>query len=312
METPAGMRQPYHNGPSAGHRRHGLHWEGVALLQETLTGYSRAMFSNWLWHRPLDLLIDAGEGLQLALGQKVWAPEVVAITHGHADHLMGLPGFVASRRFGKGAQDKPLTVIYPEGTAGVETVREMIARLWSREQFPITWITMRPGDEHPLGRTRTLQAFASIHGSVEQTLGYRVLESRRRLKPELAGLSQNDVRDRAQALGRDAVMDTYRHIVFAHTGDSMPVPPGEVAKADLLVHDATFLDPVERKWGIHATVGEALQVARDAGAACLVLHHFSIRYERNETLPKVRTLVAESGFQGDCWLLDDARLLNLR
>ena len=40
------------------------------------------MFSNWLWHRPLDLLIDAGEGLQLALGQKVWAPDVVAITHG--------------------------------------------------------------------------------------------------------------------------------------------------------------------------------------------------------------------------------------
>ena len=284
----------------------------MPILQETLTGYSRAMFSNWLWHRPLELLIDAGEGLQLALGQKVWAPEVVAITHGHADHLMGLPGLVASRRFGKGAQDKPLTVIYPDGTAGVETVREMITRLWPREQFPITWITAKAGDEFPLGRTRTLQAFASLHGSAEQTLGYRVLESRRHLKPEFADLPQEEIRTRVQALGRDALMDAYRHIVFAHTGDSMPVPPGEVAKADLLVHDATFLDPDERKWGIHATVGEALEVARVADVACLVLHHFSIRYERNDTLPKVRSLVADSGFGGDCWLLDDARLINLR
>ena len=28
------------------------------------------MFSNWCWHEPFQLLIDAGEGLQLALGQK--------------------------------------------------------------------------------------------------------------------------------------------------------------------------------------------------------------------------------------------------
>jgi ribonuclease BN (tRNA processing enzyme) len=66
-----------------------------------ITGYSRAMFSNWCWHQPLQLVIDAGEGMQLALGHHIWSPEVVALTHGHSDHLLGLPGFIASRRFAK-------------------------------------------------------------------------------------------------------------------------------------------------------------------------------------------------------------------
>lgn len=284
----------------------------MLTLQETVSGFSRAMYSNWLWHRPLQLLIDAGEGLQLALGQKVWAPGIVAITHGHADHLLGLPGFIASRRFSKGAQDKPLTVVYPEGTAGVETIRELVGRLWSHEQFPVTWMGMKAGDEFACSRTRVLQAFPSRHGLSETTLGYRVLESRRHLRAEFAGLPEAEIREQVQARGRDAVMENYRHIVFAHTGDTMPVPPEAVAKADLLVHDATFLDADERKWDIHATVAEALEVGRAADVGCLLLHHLSIRYERGEAIPRMRALVHESGFAGQCWLLDDGRIINLR
>jgi len=270
------------------------------------------MYSNWLWHRPLQLLVDAGEGLQLALGQRVWAPGIVAITHGHADHLLGLPGFIASRRFSKGAQDKPLTIVYPEGVAGVETIRDLVGRLWSHEQFPVTWTAMKAGDQFPMGPTRVLESFASRHGLSELTLGYRVVETRRHLKAEFAGLPEAEVRGRVRELGRDAVMEAYRHIVFAHTGDTMPIPPELVAGADLFVHDATFLDADDRKWDIHATVAEALQVGRAAGVNCLLLHHLSIRYERAKSIPRLRTLTAESGFAGDCWLLDDGRLINLR
>ncbi|MCX6545471.1 MAG: MBL fold metallo-hydrolase [Acidobacteria bacterium] len=284
----------------------------MLALQNTISGFSRAMYSNWLWHRPLQLLIDAGEGLQLALGQRVWAPDIVAITHGHADHLLGLPGFIASRRFSKGAQDKPLTILYPEGSAAVETIHDLAGRLWPHEQFPVTWIGMKAGDEHRCGRTLVLQSFASRHGMSELTLGYRVLDLRRHLRAEFAGLPESDVRERVRTMGREAVMEEYRHVVFAHTGDSMPIPADLVAKADLLVHDATFLDGDDRKWDIHATVGEALAVGRAAGVGCLLLYHLSIRYERNEAVRRLRALVAESGFSGDCWLLDDGRLISLR
>lgn len=270
------------------------------------------MYSNWLWHRPLQLLIDAGEGLQLALGQKVWAPGVLALTHGHSDHLLGLPGFVASRRFSKGAQDKPLTILYPDGNAGVLAFRDLLARLWPNQTFPLTWIGMKPGDEVPMGPTRVLRGFRTIHGGSEPTLGYCAVEERRHLRPEFAELPEAEVRARVRTVGRDALTEAYRHVLFAHTGDSMPIDPSLVTRADLLVHDATFLDTTDRKWDIHASSAEAIEVARAAHVRCLVLHHLSIRYERGTALPSLRAQLAESGFQGECWLLDDSRMINVR
>ena len=270
------------------------------------------MFSNWCWHEPFQLLIDAGEGLQLALGQKIWAPEVVALTHGHSDHVLGLPGFIASRKFAKGAQEKPLTVVFPEANSGVLAVRELLARMWSASEFPVTWQPMRAGGEFRLGKTRVLQAFATSHGGSEPTLGYAVLEERRRLKRAYAGLSEQEIRDLVRQGGRDVLMEAYRHVRFAHSGDAMPIDPAVVAGADLLVHDATFLDADDRKWDIHATTAEAIEVGRAASAGCLVLHHLSIRYDRAEAFPVLRAQVAASGFTGECWLLDDGRLSTLR
>jgi ribonuclease Z len=270
------------------------------------------MFSNWCWHEPFQLLIDAGEGLQLALGQKIWAPEVVALTHGHSDHVLGLPGLIASRRFAKGAQEKPLTVVFPEGNSGVLAVRDLLGRMWSAEAFPVTWAPIRAGGEVRMGRTRVLQAFATSHGGSEPTLGYAVLEERRRLRAEYAGLDEAEIRALVRQGGRDPLMEAYRHVRFAHTGDAMPVAPSVVAHADVLVHDATFLDAADRKWDIHATTAEAIEVGRAAGVGCLVLHHLSIRYDRSAALPALRAQVAASGFAGECWLLDEGRLINLR
>jgi len=270
------------------------------------------MFSNWCWHQPLQLIIDAGEGLQLALGHHIWSPEVVALTHGHSDHLLGLPGFIASRRYAKGAQEKPLTVVYPDGNSAVATVRDLIGRLWPREEFPVTWVPLQAGEEFRIAPTRVLQAFRASHGGGDPAHGYRVLEERRRLKAAYSGLPQDEVRARVAAQGRDALMEPYRHVVFAHTGDSMPIDPALVAGADLLVHDATFLDVDERKWPIHASTSEALDVARAAGVKALVLHHLSIRYERAEALPRLRAQVEASGLAGPCALLDEHRLIDLR
>jgi ribonuclease Z len=282
------------------------------MSPEGLTGFSRGLFSNWLWHRPLHLLVDAGEGLQLALGCSVFAPRILALTHGHSDHVLGLPGFVGARRFGKGATDKPLTILHPSGSRGVQAVRDLLAAAYPGVGFPVTWVGLDPGGRHPLGPSRVLEAFTVRHTPGEPALGYRIVETRRRLKAAFAGLPRPEIEARARRGERDAMMEDVRHILFAHSGDAMPVDPDEVRGADLLVHDATFLHEPDRRAPIHATTQEALDVARAAGVRQVVLHHLSVRYPRPQALTTLRQQVTASGFEGRAWLLDDDAFVALR
>ena len=277
-----------------------------------LRGYSRALYSNWLWHQPLQLVIDAGEGLPLALGTNVFSPSVIAITHGHSDHVLGLPGFAGARRFGKGAPDKPWTVLYPRGSRGVEAIRQTINELWQDIVFPITWTALEAGESHRLNGKRVLEAFAVSHVPPEPAIGYRVLETRRRLKSEFGSLPQAQLERLSRQNGRDRMMEEFTHVLFAHSGDAMPVDVALVRDADTLVHDATFLEPTDRRAPIHASSREVFELAREAGVRTLILNHLSIRYERPMALARLQEQLAGSGYTGECFLLDEDQFVNLR
>src|SRR6185436_13777897 len=225
-------------------------------MQETLKGFSRGMYSNWLWHKPLQLLVDAGEGLQIALGPNVFSPSVLAITHGHSDHVLGLPGLVAARRFGKGAVDKPLTIVFPEGSVGVQATREWLGRAYSGVVFPLTWIAAVPGTAVPIGKNKQLEAITVRHTANEAALGYRVAETRTRLRPQFASLPQSEIEAAVKNGTRDQMLEDFAHVLFAHSGDAMPIDPALVKNADVLVHDATFLNEPDRREPIHATTEE--------------------------------------------------------
>jgi ribonuclease BN (tRNA processing enzyme) len=81
--------------------------------------------------------------------------------------------------------------------------------------------------------------------------------------------------------------------------------------ADLLVHDATFLDAADRRQLIHATSAEALEVARSAQVRMLVLSHLSIRYQRPAAVLRLQEQITASGFTGRCFLLDEDRFIDL-
>ncbi|MBN4072072.1 hypothetical protein JYT83_01490, partial [bacterium AH-315-F18] len=109
--------------------------------------------------------------------------------------------------------------------------------------------------------------------------GLALLERRRRLKSTFTGMAGEDIARLVREHGRDHIMETYEHPLLCFSGDAMPVPVDDVRGADVLIHEATFINPDHRKDRVHATVEEALEVAVAAKVSCLVLSHFSSRYQ---------------------------------
>lgn len=75
-----------------------------------------------------NLLIDCGEGTQVALKEKGWSPkpiDTICFTHYHADHISGLPGLLLT--MGNAERTEPLTLIGPRGLERVVNALRMIA-----------------------------------------------------------------------------------------------------------------------------------------------------------------------------------------
>lgn len=74
------------------------------------------------------LLIDCGEGTQIAIREKGWsvhAIDTICFTHYHGDHISGLPGLLLS--MGNAERTEPVTLIGPKGLERVVNNLRVIA-----------------------------------------------------------------------------------------------------------------------------------------------------------------------------------------
>lgn len=74
------------------------------------------------------ILIDCGEGTQIAMKEKGWSPnpiDVICFTHYHADHISGLPGMLLT--MGNAERTEPLLLVGPKGLSKVVASLRIIA-----------------------------------------------------------------------------------------------------------------------------------------------------------------------------------------
>ncbi|MHC4599322.1 MAG: hypothetical protein ACYS47_09985, partial [Planctomycetota bacterium] len=88
--------------------------------------------------------------------------------------------------------------------------------------------------------------------------------------------------------------------------------PRHIEGASVLLHEATFLDPEERKAMLHPTIEEVLAVAGEAKVSGLGLFHVSSRYPRAELEARVREAVMKSGLEIPVMLFHQHRQLRIR
>ena len=74
------------------------------------------------------LLIDCGEGTQVAIREKGWSfhdIDIICFTHYHGDHISGLPGLLLS--MGNAERTEPLVLVGPKGLERVVCALRVIA-----------------------------------------------------------------------------------------------------------------------------------------------------------------------------------------
>lgn len=303
-------------GTSSGTPTKARNVSGLALLEDSGKG----------WY-----LIDCGEATQhqlLRTPLTLHGLRAIFITHVHGDHCYGLPGLLASA--GMARRQEPLDIIAPAAIEGwVRATLEM-----SQSHLPYELV---------FHATETLGSWRNRQMNVEATelshrvpsWGYSFTEARPdpRLNTEkldreavprgpLWGelMHGNDVVFDGRTLrSEDYLLATRRprRIVIAGDNDQPELLRDACKDAQVLVHEATYTQPIaeagKADFG-HSTAAQVANFAADVGLPNLVLTHFSARYQsvpgRGLSIEDIRT-EATAHFRGTLLLAADFLQLTL-
>ncbi len=265
---------------------------GTSAAQPTL---ARSLSGLALRREGELLLFDCGEGSQRQMMRygTGFAVDAVFFTHFHADHYLGLLGFL--RTLSMQGREAPLH-LYGPAPAG-RLLDQAIHLGLDHYSFEVPIHELRGGEV--IQRTGyAVQALPVEHGL--PALGFALVEDERPGEFQLdraraLGIPEGPLFGKLQHGGAVALPDGRtiaphqvlgpprrgRKVVVS--GDTRPCDAVARAAqgADLLVHEATFAEG-ERARALetrHSTAREAARLAREAGVRRLVLTHFSSRYE---------------------------------
>lgn len=267
-----------------------------------------------------NLLIDCGEGTQVALKKKGWSPkpiDVICFTHYHADHISGLPGLLLT--MGNAERTEPLILIGPKGLEKVVSALRTIA---PELPFPVRFIELsQPREQLKIG-PYLIDAYKVNHNvtcygyavSILRKGRFDVTRANEQQIPQRfwSRLQKGEtIEHEGRTLTPDMVLGPERRgIKVAYCTDTRPVPViAEYAReADLLICEGMYgedgKESKAREYK-HMTMYEAARLADKAQPKEMWLTHYSPSLTKPEefmdAVRKIfpRTKAAKDGYTAE-------------
>jgi ribonuclease Z len=245
----------------------------------------------WIEYQGKALLIDCGEGTQIALreaGLKLSRLELLLITHFHADHVAGLPGLLLT--LGNNGRETPLTIVGPAGLKAVVSALTVVAPI----PYRVELLEIKNASAEFLEDDEITISYLPLEHHI-MCLGYRVSLKRKPVfNPEKAarlGIPKTLYKrlhggqpvklDDGRRIQPDMVLDGARDPISVcyMTDSTMTDAMANFARdADLLICEGMYGDDKMReKMGEkgHMVFSDSARVAKAAGAKQLWLTHYS-------------------------------------
>lgn len=259
------------------------------------------------------LLIDCGEGTQLAIKEQGWSfnpIDVICFTHYHADHISGLPGLLLT--MGNADRTEPVTMIGPKGLEKVVNSLRVIA---PELPFEIKFIELTEKTQTISLNGYKIQAFKVNHNIL--CYGYNIIIERtgkfsveRALQAEIPQRFWNRLQkgetlaDGERIFTPDMVLGEARKgIKVTYCTDTRPVDViAEMADhADLFICEGMYGEKEKAKKAReykHMTFQEAAALAKRAEPKEMWLTHYSPSLVRPEEYMGTVRAVFENSYPG--------------
>jgi ribonuclease Z len=243
----------------------------------TVEGYSRAAVQTY-WRIPeWKIGFDCGGQPWDFMGTGTWF-----ITHTHLDHIAALPVYIARRRMMK--MEPPVIYLPPAAVDTVHKILRAFSRL-DRGRMPCELCPIQAGDEVELSRELVVTASPARH--TVPALAYMIWERRRKLRPEYAQLTGDQIRD-LRLSGVDVTREQ-RLPRLAYLGDTAPEGLDNcpaVYEAEVLISEMTFVAPSHRKDKIHKHghmhLDDYVERQDRFQNQVIIAGHFSTRYHERQ------------------------------
>ncbi len=274
------------------------------MLDVSLLGTGGMMPLPYRWLTALmlryngkSILIDCGEGTQIALREKGWSPnpiDIICFTHYHADHISGLPGMLLTMGNAEGRE--PLLLMGPKGLTRVAGALCTIA---PELPFEVRYQEITEAEQTFSFDGFQIKAFKVSHSVV--CYGYSMTvprggrfdkERALQLQVPMKLWSRLQKGETVEAEGvtytPDMVLGAPRKgLKVTYCTDTRPVESivTNGAESDLMILEGMYGESdklAKARENRHMTMCEAAAAAKAAGAAQLWLTHYSPSMMRPE------------------------------
>lgn len=258
-----------------------------------------------------NLLIDCGEGTQIALKEKGWSPkpiDVICFTHYHADHISGLPGLLLT--MGNAERTTPLTLIGPKGLIKVVSALRMIA---PELPFELEFIELEEKQQTIQLNGYQIDAFRVNHNVVCYGYSIRILRAGkfqldRAMEQQIPQFLWRKLQKGETVVSKEGITYTpdmvmgpeRKGIKLTYCTDTRPTQSiiDHAKESDLFICEGMYGEKEKEAKAVqykHMTFYEAAKMAKVAEVRELWLTHFSPSLTRaEEFMPEVKKIFKNS------------------